>query len=796
MTRIFLSYSRGDDEPFVRRLYNDLQQAGFQVWWDRESLYTDARNFHQHIKDAIRERVDRLIYIAGPKAVLSDYVREEWKFALEADKVVIPILRVGDFDALPGELSLLHCDDFRDDTQYARQLARIIENLHRPEPPLGKLYAVPSLPLHFLGRPELPRKLRDAVRIDLNRQDLHRPVGVTGATSRVGLQGMGGIGKSVVAAAVARDREVRRSYPDGVIWITFGPRPNVAQLMRDMVRYLGSQEPFESEVQGQGILRQLLLQKAVFLVFDDVWNARDVQAFDVLGPGCRALITTRDAGILNTLHGELYPVDLFTEAEALQLLADSVNVARKALPPEASEIVHECGCLPLAVALCGGMAKAGHAWKEIVAALREADLEWPEDRAAVNEQHRTIWNAMKASYDVLRDTEKPRFAELAVFATDRTVPEAAVQTLWEHTGQINARNCSKLLISLTERSLIQLDQTTDDSGVIHRRISLHDLLHDFAVRIAGEPKTVHQKLLDAYRKKCPDRWHTGPDDGYFFQNLCQHLSDIAGWMEAETTITDFPFLMRKCELRLFETIQYDFSLLMRNGPSEMRERLRQWADFFREKAHILRRGNEEWPAHKILLQLTIEHADDSPLTYGAERWLAEDRCDWLWLRRVPRLPHAQRNPCLVVLEGHSGAINGALAVDDGRILSWSSDNTLRVWDRQNGRGLAVLKGHSSSIEGCLWLTADRILSWSCDRTLRLWDAQSGKCFTTLEGHSAEVRGALFLPGCSILSWSDDRTLRLWDGQVGRCLAVLGELSNSVQGVLALADSKILTCSSL
>lgn len=31
MTTIFLSYARGDDEPFVRRLYDDLTAHGFKV---------------------------------------------------------------------------------------------------------------------------------------------------------------------------------------------------------------------------------------------------------------------------------------------------------------------------------------------------------------------------------------------------------------------------------------------------------------------------------------------------------------------------------------------------------------------------------------------------------------------------------------------------------------------------------------------------------------------------------------------------------------------------------------------
>ena len=32
--RVFLSYARGEDEPFVARLHADLTARGFGVWWD------------------------------------------------------------------------------------------------------------------------------------------------------------------------------------------------------------------------------------------------------------------------------------------------------------------------------------------------------------------------------------------------------------------------------------------------------------------------------------------------------------------------------------------------------------------------------------------------------------------------------------------------------------------------------------------------------------------------------------------------------------------------------------------
>jgi len=53
------------------------------------------------------------------------------------------------------------------------------------------------------------------------------------------------------------------------------------------------------------------------------------------------------------------------------------------------------------------------------------------------------------------------------------------------------------------------------------------------------------------------------------------------------------------------------------------ENLQIWSEFANSKAHLLRLGNEEWPANKILLQLAYEHADKSPITKAVETWGAE-----------------------------------------------------------------------------------------------------------------------------------------------------------------------------
>jgi hypothetical protein len=186
-------------------------------------------SFYQEIADAIRER-ERLLLVVGPRAVTSDYIRQEWLWALELDKAVTPILRIGDCQLVPDELKLLHCEDFRDDSQYTLHTENLVRQLFEHEPRLGKLLAVPSLPPHYLARSDRLKPLKDTL-----LRDLQKPVVITGAMGAVGIQGMGGIGKSVLAAALARDREVRRAFPDGVVWVTLGQEPNLAHLQGGVV---------------------------------------------------------------------------------------------------------------------------------------------------------------------------------------------------------------------------------------------------------------------------------------------------------------------------------------------------------------------------------------------------------------------------------------------------------------------------------------------------------------------------------------------------------------------------------
>lgn len=528
---LFLSYARKDDEAFVSRLHRDLIEAGFDVWFDRVSMPSRQLTFLQEIRDAIAAR-DRLILVVGPKAAASDYVRQEWRSALEMGKGVNPIVRLDDYvsgsgkvdgyELIPEELKLLHAEDFRDESKYTGHLNNLIRQLLEPLPPIGKLIAVPALPPHYQAQPDRLRKLREALLIDL-----HKPVVVTGASARIGVQGMGGIGKSVLASAVVRDPEVRRAFPDGIFWISIGQQPNLLELQREIAKALGYEADFKDIHAGKQKLRDLLQERAALLILDDVWRSSDADTFDVIGPRCKLLLTTRDAGLVSSLAGVDYEVELPGDAEAFAILASAARVPVASLPSLAGDIVEECGRLPLALALCGGMASRGHSWDHILDALRNERLELITDRHELEDHHQNIWRAMEVSMRFLSADEQRRFAELAVFGEDINIPEAAVLTLWSHTGGLDELAAADLLVNFKERSLLRLEQSTESVGDASRHISLHDLLHDFATRTAkrlfGSLASLHNELVEAYRKQCPYDWADGPNDGYYFQHLVSHM---------------------------------------------------------------------------------------------------------------------------------------------------------------------------------------------------------------------------------------------------------------------------------
>ena len=88
LTSIFISYAHADS-PFVDRLEADLRQQGFAPCVDRHGL-AGGHKWRRALQIAL-DRAQVVLVVLSPEAVASEYVQNEYGYASEEGKVLIPL---------------------------------------------------------------------------------------------------------------------------------------------------------------------------------------------------------------------------------------------------------------------------------------------------------------------------------------------------------------------------------------------------------------------------------------------------------------------------------------------------------------------------------------------------------------------------------------------------------------------------------------------------------------------------------------------------------------------------------
>jgi len=133
-----------------------------------------------------------------------------------------------------------------------------------------KLWHVPSRPAQYLPREEL-----DALKVSLISSKT-QTVAIAGEHHRLGIQGMPGVGKTVLAAALAADADIHEAFPGGVFWLTLGRTPDdVATWQGDLAEALaGHRVEIRTVQQGKAKLGELFAERPPsLLVLDDALSA-------------------------------------------------------------------------------------------------------------------------------------------------------------------------------------------------------------------------------------------------------------------------------------------------------------------------------------------------------------------------------------------------------------------------------------------------------------------------------------------------------------------------------------------
>ena len=89
MTRVFISYAHADLD-FATRLATALAAEGIEPWIDREGIHGGAR-WSTSVQKGL-DTCDALVLVLSPESMESGNVEDEWQYAIDEAKPVVPVL--------------------------------------------------------------------------------------------------------------------------------------------------------------------------------------------------------------------------------------------------------------------------------------------------------------------------------------------------------------------------------------------------------------------------------------------------------------------------------------------------------------------------------------------------------------------------------------------------------------------------------------------------------------------------------------------------------------------------------
>ncbi|XP_075712829.1 apoptotic protease-activating factor 1 isoform X1 [Rhinoderma darwinii] len=153
------------------------------------------------------------------------------------------------------------------------------------------------------------------------------------------------------------------------------------------------------------------------------------------------------------------------------------------------------------------------------------------------------------------------------------------------------------------------------------------------------------------------------------------------------------------------------------------------------------------------------------------------------------------------LEGHKEAVRCFRVLHNLKLLSWSFDGTVKVWDLHNGCKEDEFQCHSGAVLSCD-VSSDslKFSSTSADKSAKIWSFAGSSLIHVLRGHQSCVRCCNFSSDNQYLATGDDNgEIMIWSVQSGELLRQCHETSvNKIDGWVTdihfAPDSKLLVTS--
>ena len=160
---------------------------------------------------------------------------------------------------------------------------------------------------------------------------------------------------------------------------------------------------------------------------------------------------------------------------------------------------------------------------------------------------------------------------------------------------------------------------------------------------------------------------------------------------------------------------------------------------------------------------------------------SDDKCIKLW--------DLETKECIRTIEDHTTAIISMNVLENGHLISGSTDNKLNIWNPADGACLKTIDVtyRANQIQV---LSGNRVACDSRDK-IKIWNLNDGTCIQTLEGsHTGTIHCIIALSDETLVSASEDRTIKIWKLDEKKCINTFHGHTSKVYCLLVLKDGRL------
>ncbi|XP_056173027.1 probable disease resistance protein At4g27220 [Syzygium oleosum] len=311
--------------------------------------------------------------------------------------------------------------------------------------------------------------------------------------SRLGIYGMGGVGKTTIMVHI-HNRLLEEANYGNVLWITVSQDFNTQKLQDNIWDALSLGILREKDVRKRAaMLSNYLTKRGKFIIIlDDVWERFDLEevGIPVRADGFKLVLTTRSFDVCCQMHcQEKIKIEPLSQKEAESLFLEelgsevTLNLENEGI---VKSIVKECPGLPLAVITMAASMRGVtdvFEWKDYLVKLKESDM-------GQTDMEKKVLMKLKFSYNRLGNHEVQQcFLSCALYPEDKLIDKFELIEFFIDQGLIGGLNTRERQYDRGLTILNKLESVCLLENY-EKEVKMHDLIRDMALHIMSATSIV------------------------------------------------------------------------------------------------------------------------------------------------------------------------------------------------------------------------------------------------------------------------------------------------------------------